>query len=1381
MIQSDSPSEATLPEDDVPLKSTFAPIKIIRKFMAMWLTFIVILIGVALLVDIDWAKPYCQAALTQMFHRKVKIGHLTWSFGLNGLEVETSKLAVYESNGAPFLIAGSSEIGIGILPLFSKKMVISHLNFVQPEIWAIRTAQANWNFNDLLELGPDIRYFQVQNGKLHLIDRIPNKEEAWKVVDLNEIKLKFVWPHKSKKTPFYLAFKLPKKGYTTSFDLSGIGSGELQNWQDNKYNFKATVSRANPEDMMPFLRAISDRPLSTTEGGKKFEQLQGLFDFKIEGGGILSKGITADVSAEAQKFSFDAPVIGTIKAPEATTKAKVRIDTKNLEWQDMVTKLANVELTSHGTVSDWSKKLPLYSANFDSHIKDLGDVSRLVSKDGSSKENSYVDSSNLSGSAHVGIKIFGPSNNPKLTTDLKSDGLPVEDFISRLPNGLAPALCLLGLSKTSQVKGEIRMIPDERVDVTEGIIPVAGGIIKTEGTANLKTDEGKFSFHTNDLSLAKADSALYQSKMAMKELARLVFMTPKQKLNLDGLVDVNGVFEKLKNGDHNTSGTADFKNAEFSLSDGTLTAKHMNGHLQWNNDLVTIDRLAGTIGDGTFDLSGTTSIRGTPSVNLKIHSNHLDLNQLNTLLKVLKVHIPLLTEHQLRGRVHELALTISGPRTYPNLYFKTTPEDLCYQPAGMTKPLRAKSGTIIYDHDVLTLQDVGFVTHNDKVTTSFAIEQLSTNAKVSNAIKVKSAGIDLSDVDFYLASSVMPKPLKKLYTDFLKEYQLSKVHGRVYGDATCEMKNDKPSLAGVVSLINVGAKFGAQRFPIEHVAGTLTASGTQLTLQDLTGALRNSHFSLNGQVENYQSALPNLKTELIASIDSKEMLELIPSFTDQFQKWKLAITSSGPLALRAKVVGTMKASDVNFSISSGASNRLVVSSPLGQLHQPIDEAMKVEGSLSITPNAMKVSSAQVAIGDSQLQAEGSVAWAYKDSEKKDLDLPHSLVTGSIKSPHPVPAKRLIALLEPTLAKNVGGTVAGALNLSGTAYQPKAAGKVIFNKISVPSFDIRDLTGFINLEELSGSDQKAEVDFSEMQVGQIPVHKIRADIRLDADEQQVRQPKIHITNGRANLAGGAMEVTGWLDMNVHKLSLRTTLAKAQANKLTEQLFGHPGELTGTVDADVKFETEGDDYKDALSNLKGNGVVTVREGIVTRFSQLQNKITQANLLHQGLFGFNLNNLLQSTVPVRTGKFKDVVSEFRLVKNVIYVDELTYNGDDMRLWGAGKANLTHNTMDIEVAGKIPRVTSSVFGSGTLGEMSKAMTIQKLMNKVTMHQLENLPSLPVLGDIASDKPRAFSFKINSPIDKPKSVGQSIEKSFHWLPSKPRASAHPLPGLTPG
>ena len=242
-------------------------------------------------------------------------------------------------------------------------------------------------------------------------------------------------------------------------------------------------------------------------------------------------------------------------------------------------------------------------------------------------------------------------------------------------------------------------------------------------------------------------------------------------------------------------------------------------------------------------------------------------------------------------------------------------------------------------------------------------------------------------------------------------------------------------------------------------------------------------------------------------------------------------------------------------------------------------------------------------------------------------------------------------------------------------------------------------------------------------------------------------------------------------------MHTTLTKANASELSERLFGHPGELTGLVDFDSKIETEGLDYKDALANLSGGGLLTVHNGTVARFGTLQAKLTQANLLHQGLFGFNLNNLMQSMVPVRTGKFKDLTADFKIAKGILDIDHLKFNGDDMRLWGSGKANLPLNTIDLEIAGKIPRVSSSML-SGTFGEMSKAITIQRFMQTVTLHRLENLPSVPVLGDIASDKPRTFSFRIISALDKPKAVVQSIEKSFHWLPVRPNASAHPLPGL---
>ncbi|HNN62398.1 MAG TPA: AsmA-like C-terminal region-containing protein, partial [Candidatus Obscuribacter sp.] len=187
--------------------------------------------------------------------------------------------------------------------------------------------------------------------------------------------------------------------------------------------------------------------------------------------------------------------------------------------------------------------------------------------------------------------------------------------------------------------------------------------------------------------------------------------------------------------------------------------------------------------------------------------------------------------------------------------------------------------------------------------------------------------------------------------------------------------------------------------------------------------------------------------------------------------------------------------------------------------------------------------------------------------------------------------------------------------------------------------------------------------------------------------------------------------------------------------------------------------------------------IQKGIVARFGQLQTKLTQANLLSQGILGFNINNLLQSVAPARSGEFNELTSRFQIFKGALAIKELRFSGDDLRLWGAGAADLSEQTIDLEIAGTLPRVTESFLG-GTIGRLSRNITVSGLLSKVTFGALENLPSLPILGDIASDKPRAFAFKVQAPAQDAKLVAKSIEKTFRFLPNRQAASAHPVPGL---
>ena len=257
----------------------------------------------------------------------------------------------------------------------------------------------------------------------------------------------------------------------------------------------------------------------------------------------------------------------------------------------------------------------------------------------------------------------------------------------------------------------------------------------------------------------------------------------------------------------------------------------------------------------------------------------------------------------------------------------------------------------------------------------------------------------------------------------------------------------------------------------------------------------------------------------------------------------------------------------------------------------------------------------------------------------------------------------------------------------------------------------------------------------------------------------------------------MELGGWMELVKHRVHLNAKFSKVDSSQIVGQMLGHSGEIMGYADASIVLDSQGVDYDALIRNLDGHGDIEIASGRVTRFGQLQEKLTQANLLQQGVFGFNLNNLLQSVVPVRTGYFKDLHGRFDIADGLLSIKDVRFNGEDMRLRAAGTVNLPLNTIAVEVAGNLPRVSSSLIG-GPLGQVSREFTLQKLMRVITMNKLENLPPVPALGDIASDRPRAFTFRVATTMDRPQAIAHSIEKSFRWLPNQMNASAHPIPGL---
>jgi hypothetical protein len=180
----------------------------------------------------------------------------------------------------------------------------------------------------------------------------------------------------------------------------------------------------------------------------------------------------------------------------------------------------------------------------------------------------------------------------------------------------------------------------------------------------------------------------------------------------------------------------------------------------------------------------------------------------------------------------------------------------------------------------------------------------------------------------------------------------------------------------------------------------------------------------------------------------------------------------------------------------------------------------------------------------------------------------------------------------------------------------------------------------------------------------------------------------------------------------------------------------------------------------------GTYQVVKGRVTRFSLLQRRITQANLIKGGLLDFNLNNLVMSVAPVRNGDFKMINGTF-VVHPDLYVtfNDARFDGDELRLRAGGYLDFMKKLMHVDVAGDIARTSQR----GPLGPVARFFSIRGLAT-VT----DDLPGVPkVFTD--DNKPRTFQFAINAATDNPSKITQSIMKSFHWLAPKPNATAHPL------
>ncbi len=1344
---------------------------VIFRFISSWLASILVLFAIILLNNLEWARPKIQDAMSNSFHRQVKLGHLSWVLGLNGLAISTSKLWLIESSGKPFILSGKSEIGVAFTPLFSRQVIIKHVEFRDTEVFATQLAPGKWNFSDLLVEGPEIRFVQVEHGRLHLRNELtesqlvgqspkgPFGNTAWRSYDFEDVNLKLIFPRRVQKRPwpFYLSFKLPRdangKKYTTDFSLTMLNNGALDGWTSRKSNIELRAEHFNPNDWRPFMR-IPDG-------------FNGLLSFDFKGEGKIDTGIAGDINYKVKDISFFNNKEKIFSAPEAAGVAKIEIKGNEASWSKTTISMGGIKLETEGHLCDLDKPKPSYTAVVSANLENLAALTdtsfgQMFPGAGSAKHG-------LSGSAVVTVEFEGKGDEQHVFTSLKANNVPLANLLTPGTAGGAPLLSLFQIEPDAPIKGQIAIEADGRILLHDVRIPAKGSTLIIRGFVDAKKHQHDVFLEASDLSLDRFDTAELSGKK--------VKGSPSGQLMLSGKVDFKAhlTSDKKQAVDLN----AQLRHASISTAKSQVLARDLVGDIRFDGTTIRFAAIKGYLANqgkqgSALQLNGTLQTNAGGASNLEISGQAVDIGQLLAFAQAAHLPVPSKATNNIHGLARDLNIRLFGKADRPQMTMNLMPADIRYDlkgPASSTvKAVRATGGSVTLADNVLELKNVEVSLGASKLIVT-ASGETKGEAVMPKLVHVRSRAVEINEIVQFLRTDVVPEPFRKNLSNAFLALKAQSIQGKAYGDLTVRMKEKAPHFVeGVVGLTNVSGKLG-ESTPFDHLSGLLAFSGDDVSLKDMMVQSAGGRFTFNGEINGLQQS-PTWSVQFNGRARGRDLQQIIPT---QASAAGIEMSSQAPVVVHGSVSDDGRATTGTFSLKAAVGDQFTFKSDALGLQQPAGEPMTIEGSIAAshvgTNQSFDLNSFHIALGEAVIK--GSARWTAEEGHKPLLDF-------IISMPRPVPTAIAVGALMPFIDPTGStGTVKGDFAASGEPGRLLTHGDLYLSKVSIPAMNLKDVDGKIDSPRwLVSADGAAEKGSSEMRVvlphaliGGVDTRDFRATLKVDSGGES----RISLKDGTAAVAGGRVSMNGYYLPPNAKWRLELSLDKLQVDQFAADMIEPSGELSGLADGKIVLSSTANG--DTIANLTGNGKLSIYKGNAPRLGQLHGKLSASNLLQQGIFGFNLNNVLRSVVPVKTGQFREVSVNFDIDNGVVNIDRLNFDGNDLRLRAAGEWNLSNDSLALDVAGNIPRVASSIL-PGAVGEATRFLTLQKAIRVMTFRKLENLPSFPILGDIGTDDPRAFTFKVAAASTSPDAVSKSIEKSFKWLPNKPNASAHPIPGL---
>ncbi len=1324
------------------------------------------------LVNINSIRNSFEHQVELVFHRQISFSHLFLSLNFKGIYIGVDNLKILDLDKTIFLNCQKAQVGVAVKPLFQGKIKIKFLSFNNVVVNAQRLKGKIWNFSDLLDVKTYAKYFELKNAHVYFHDCLAkNSPDFFPDCDLDNVD--FNYSINKQDINFQSNFVLNqlnnKLGYVSVFgicypllNLNCV----LTDFSKDSVNLLTQLVNKLPGNLIP---------------PKKIEQVNNLknnlTEFKLKSMALKiheldSESIRLSCKSDFGLFTINNPNFGIFHVRNFKCDTNFLVNKTQININKLIINAPGLDLNLKTSFDTRTFPNPKFN-----QIKVQGSISNFLELAKIVQGNEQFDRIYKLGdfAKNVQFNILS-TDEYKYKLNLSIENLITQNIIALFPH----------LTELTKVKDDINIknlklesnITDfNQINISSLKFQTLNTIFTLQGNYNFSQKIGNMLVKANNLAL----TPIYTICLKLKKIFPANFNNyiNLKSFRLTGFIDLNlNVLIDHKNIKFNS--LIDLRKMACYGAKNQLIAQNVYGKVNIDQNIIILNKLSGKFQQGDFKLDTNYDYHKNNLDKLYLTDTCMDANNLNYIIPKLNLSSEILNNANLQGVITNLVIDYNKKNGINSVQLE--PGNLVVNLPKINNKIYISSGKLSYINKNLILNSLKFIYNKSNLQVDTNMNIVRSKVKLNYA-DLRFSNIEISEIYKLLNYNELKALSIQNPLEFLSMQLLS---GNINGKFSYNVANNKAYLSHII-LKNLCLKAKPINPTFKIATMKVDILNDKIIFNGDNSKFLESAFNFNGNCSNWNKANYNLNLKLNSEILASNLNQILSIFKDvsHSQGYEMPLIGSSTqnpakLISSFEIINNKDFSNYNFKIDLPNHNDFIIDTNNIIIKVPSNDNISINGSLNQTAQKISLNKTKLQIGKSLYDINANINLPEYQSTKT-YDLGQSQLNISIASHDYVSIEKLAQIFKfyNTSYDNIVGDLKLALIVQGKLNAPQILFQSDIESLKIPgsnfemanaslltSGSVSVLAAFVQAKNITSTlfnhKIKGVLKAKKVILNNLLVTNLKIPYNINLDYSR-NYPVIDIEHGDFVYNGGNVTVSGSIDQHLNQANINCLFNNVNIASVAQELSGHSGEITGSLTGKTNFTLHYLGNNLTTLKVKGNGQMTIINGTVTRFGPLVTKINQANLIEAGVMGFNFNNLIQSVAPMRSGKYKKILLNFDINNNLVDVSKFLYDGDDLTMFGTGKINLALGSIDFKVVGNVPKSTTSALG-GTLSHLFNELTPNKLIELVTLKTLDKLPTLPILGDLASDRPQNFTFNVLGPFAKSSSIAKSIEMSFHWL-----------------